>query len=223
MAFCTNCGSTMDATSHFCTKCGKSVTPAGTAPAATSAAPAAVPPIQAYTPQPPSSGGSNIGKILLIVGGVLVVIFILSIGSMVFVAHRIKSRVERARMMHDGNSNSVDFGGFKASTNKSTARDLARKIGVDMYPGASQSGDSSEAQFGNMTTASIKLTTGDSVQKVADFYKSRYSSAMSSLDGNKFSLVSDDKGGTLTVNAEDMGGETKIEIVKVSGLKIEVK
>ncbi len=213
----------MDANAHFCTKCGKSVTPAGTAPAA-AAAPAPVAPAQTYTPQaaaPASGGGNTVLKVVLIVIGVFIILGMLSAAGMMYTAYRLRRAVH---VSSSGKSGSVDFGGFKASTNNTSARDLARKIGVDLYPGATQSGDSTEAQFGNMTTASIKLTTGDSVQKVADFYKSRYSKAMfSSSEENKFSLVGDDNGGTLTITAEDMGGETRIEIVKVSGLKVEVK
>ncbi len=230
MAFCTTCGSQMDANAHFCTKCGKAVTPAGAAPVATAAAtgtasaPAPSAPVQTYPPQAaaPPSGGTSALKIVLIILGIFVFIGILSAAGLVYTAYRVKKAVH---ITADGKTGSIDFGGIKASANSTSARDLARKIGVDLYPGATQSGDSTEAQFGNMTTASIKLTTSDSVQKVADFYKSRYSNAMvTTTENGKFSLVGDDKaGGTLTISAEDEGGATKIEIVKVGGLKIEVK
>ena len=228
MAFCTYCGSTMDANAHFCTKCGKSVTPAGSSPAAAAPAPAPAapqtyaPPAQAYTPQAapaPSSGGGAL-KIVLIIIGVFVLIGMLSAAALMYTAYRVRRSIH---ITQNGKSGSIDLPGFKASTNTTSARDLARKIGVDIYPGATQSGDSAEAQFGNMTTANIKLTTSDSVQKVADFYKSRYSKAMFTSEDGKFSLVTDDNGGTLTINAEDEGGSTKIEIAKVGGLKIEVK
>lgn len=222
MAFCTNCGSTMDPNAHFCTKCGKSVTPSSEPPVSAAAQtytpPAAAP--QTYAPaQPSPSGGGNALKIVLIVVGVFVLIGVMAIAGLVVVGHHVRNRI---RASQDGRSSSVDFGGFKASTNKSNAHDLARKIGVDLYPGAQQEGDSSEATFGKMTTATIRLTTSDSVDKVASFYKSRYPSAMTSVEGSKFTMISSDNNGTLTLTAEENGGETAIDISKVSGIKIDV-
>ena len=228
MAFCTNCGSTMDANAHFCTKCGKSVTPSATAPAATAAAPAQsyAPPAQTYTPQAvaPSSGGSNVLKIVLIVVGVFVLIGVLSAAGMIYTAHRIRNRIRNGiYVSQNGKDSTVDTPFGRASTSKSDARSVARQIGVDVYPGA-EGGESSTAQFGNMTTASLKLTTDDSLDKVAAFYKSRFPNAMVSQEGsNKFTLVGGDKDGTLTITAESYGSGTRIEIAKVGGLKINVQ
>lgn len=228
MAFCTGCGSNMDANAVFCTKCGKSATPAGDTtsgaapPAQTYTPPPAAP--QTYTPAPPSASSGGGLKIVLIVIAVIVGLMILGIGTVSFVGYHAAKRMrERVRASQDGRSSSVDFGGgFKASTNQTSARDLARKIGIDLYPGAHQQGDSSEATFGKMSTATIRLTTSDSVDKVASYYKSRYPSAMTSVEGSKFTLISSDNSGTLTLTAEESGGDTAIDISKVSGLKIDV-
>ena len=227
MAFCTNCGSNMDANAHFCTSCGKSVTPVSDAPSAaavpaqTYTPPPAAP--QTYTPGQPSSSGGGL-KIILIVIAVIIGLLILGIGTVSYIGYHAAKRMrERVRASQDGRSSSVDFGGgFKATTNATSARDLARKIGIDLYPGAQQQGDSSEATFGKMSTATIRLTTNDSVDKVASFYKNRYPSAMTSVEGSKFTLISSDNSGTLTLTAEESGGETAIDISKVSGLKINV-
>ncbi len=224
MAFCTNCGSSMDANAQFCAKCGKSATAAG-APGVAAAAPVqSYPPsatsAQSYTPVPASSGGGNVLKIVLVIVGVFVLIGILSIGGLIYTAHRIRRGIHVAQ---DGSNSSVDFGSFKASTNRTNARDLARKVGVDPYPGATQRGDSSEATFGKMTTATMRFTTSDSVDKVASFYKSRYPNASVMNDGSKFSLVGTDNDGTITINAQDEGGATKIDISKVSGIKIDAQ
>ena len=219
MAFCTNCGANMDPNAQFCTKCGKNVTPSATAPSAAAAAPAAyAPSAQGYTPAQPSSGGSKVLIIILVVIGVFVLIGALSIGGMVYFAHHVRNRMHVAQ---DGKNSSVDFGGFKASTNTTNARDLAHKAGIDLYPGATQHGESSEAQFGNMTTATIHLVTNDSVDKVGDFYQSRYPRAIVSHEDGKTSLVATDNTGTLTINIEPEDGQTAIEIAKVGGLKIE--
>ncbi len=210
----------MDANAQFCPKCGKSATP-GATPAGTPAQ-SYVPPAaaaQSYSPAPASSGGGNVLKIVLVIVGVFVLIGIISIAGLVYTAHRIR------RGMHvsqDGRNSSVDFGGFKASTNSMSAKDLSRKIGVDLYPGAKQQGDSSVAQFGKMTTATMQLTTSDSVDQVAAFYKSRYPNAMVSMDNSRFSLSGTDNDGTLSISAHDEGGDTRIEISKVSGIKVNV-
>ena len=211
----------MDANSHFCTSCGRSVTPAGAAGTA-AAAPAQTytPPAQTYTPAPQSAGGGNVLKIILVIVGVFVLIGVLSLAGLIYTAHRIRRGIHVAQ---DGSNSSVDFGGFKASTNRTSARDLARKMGVDLYPGATQQGDSSEATFGKMTTATMRLTTHDSVDRVASFYKSRYPNASVMTEDSKFSLVGTDNDGTITINARDEGGDTRIEISKVTGMKINVQ
>lgn len=222
MAFCTNCGSTMDATAHFCTKCGKSVTPSATAPgaaAAPSPAPSYAPPAQAYTLQAqPASGGSNVLKIVLIVICAFVLLGVLLAAGGIYTAYRMRKAIHVAQ---DGRKSSVDFGGFKASTNKTDAHDLARKMGVDLYPGVVQTGDSAEVQFGNMITATIKVSTNDSVERVAEFYKSRYPKAIVSTQGSEhFTLVAgQDQGENLTINARDAGGSTEIEIAKVGATR----
>lgn len=221
MAFCTSCGSNMDANAHFCPKCGKSVQPAAATPAAAAApAPSSMPPVQAYVPPPSKSGGSGVLKVVLIVIGVFVLIGVMSVAGLMYTAYRVRRSFH---VTQDGNNATVDFGGgFKASANNGgNAAELARKVGVDLYPGASSGGETSEAQFGNMKTATIKLTTNDSVQQVGDFYKSRYANAMvSTRDANEFTLVSTTNDGTITITARNSGGPTSIEIAKVSGIKI---
>ena len=228
MAFCTNCGSTMDSNSHFCTKCGKAVstTPAGTAAVGTAPAQTYTPPAQTYTPgtPAPSGGGSNVLKIVLIVLGIFVFLGILSTAGMIYAAHKIKNRIRSSvYATENGRNTTVDTPFGRATTSHSDARTVAHQMGVDVYPGA-QGGESSTAQFGNMTTATIKLTTSDSVEKVASFYKSRFPNAMmTSNDNGKFTLVGSDKEGTLTITAEPAGDQTRIEIAKVGGLKINVQ
>lgn len=228
MAFCTNCGSTMDTNAHFCPKCGKSVSTAssGTAAAATAPAQSYTPPAQTYTPgvATPSSGGGNVLKVVLIVVGVFVFLGILSVGGMIYAAHRIKERIKNnVYVRQNGADSTVETPFGRASTTHSDTKTVARQMGVDVYPG-SVGGESSTAQFGNMTTASIKLTTSDSVDKVAAFYKSRFPNAMmTSNDNGKFTLVGGDKEGTVTITAEPDGDQTRIEIAKVGGLKINVQ
>lgn len=227
MAFCTNCGSTMDATAHFCPRCGKAANPAATTSAAAAAAPAqsytpGAP--QTYTPPPPSAGSSNVLKIILGGIAVFVVIGILCTAAMLYVVHKVRDRVRNGvHITQNGRDSVVDTPFGRATTSQTDARSVARQIGVDLYPG-SVGGESSTAQFGSMTTASLKLTTSDSVDKVASFYKSRYPHAMVTTEGSdKFTLVSSENDGTLTLTAQSYGSETRIDIAKVGGLKINVQ
>lgn len=214
MAFCTSCGSAMDANALVCPKCGKTLAAAS---AAAAPAPAQVAPVP-----PPTSSGAN--TVLKIVGAILVVVIVmamLGIGSIVYFAHRMKHRIHVAQ---NGASNSVDFGPFKASTNSMSAAELASKIGVDLYPGATQQGETAEAEIGKMTTATMKLTTTDSVEKVAAFYRERYPHATAVKESSdRFTLASADSNGTLTIKAMSMGSETLIEIAKVGGVRIDVQ
>ncbi len=225
MAFCTNCGANMDPNAHFCTKCGKTVSAAAppVAPSAPAAGQTYTPPPQTYTPQTytpaPQSGGSGVGKILLIIAAVLCVIFVLSVLGIVAAIHRAHRFRDRTFVTHNGRDSSVTTPFGRASTSHGDAKDVARQIGVDVYPGA-EGGESSTAQFGNMTTASVKFTTPDSVDKVAAFYKTRMSGAMVTQDSSHFSMVGSDKNGTITITAQDNGSGTNIEIAKVGGIKI---
>jgi hypothetical protein len=219
MAFCTSCGSSMDPNALVCANCGKSISPASTSATAAAAAPA-----QAQAAVAPPASSSGAGTLLKILGVLVVVVVLfgmIGIGSIVYFAHRMKHRVHVAQ---NGSSNSVDFGPFKASTNSMSASELASKIGVDLYPGATQQGETAEAEIGKMTTASMKLTTTDSLEKVASFYRQRYPHATAVKENtDRFTLATADSNGTLTIKAESMGSETLIEIAKVGGIKIDIE
>ena len=94
--FCGNCGATL--TGVFCNKCGARAqeTPAQPQPAAP---PVAQPPAPAFQPVavPQAAGaakkGSGLGKILLIVGGVLLVLFVLGVGAAVYGVYWVKHKV----------------------------------------------------------------------------------------------------------------------------------
>jgi hypothetical protein len=212
----------MDPNSHFCTKCGNQVTPSAVAPAANPAQ-SYTPPPQIYAPQAQPNSGGGAMKIVLIVLGVLVVIGLLGIIGVIGVVHHARRRfINHSYITENGRNSSVETPFGRASTSQSDAKSVARQIGVDVYPGA-KGGESSTSQFGKMTTASVKLTTPDSVDRVAAFYKSHYPHAMVSQEAeNKFTLVNSDDQGTLTIEAENDGDATRIEISKVGGLKINV-
>jgi len=91
--FCVSCGAPL--TGAFCNKCGaRAVTPSARAQPTPVQAQAAVQPapaaVQAAAAPAKSSG---VGKILLIVGGVLLVLFVLGVGAAVYGAYWVKHKV----------------------------------------------------------------------------------------------------------------------------------
>jgi len=88
--FCGNCGATL--AGSFCNKCGTRA-PEASAPVGQPATPAAAAPVQIApqaTPQAaiqpagssaPPAKGSGLGKVLLIVGGVLLLVFVIFAGA----------------------------------------------------------------------------------------------------------------------------------------------
>jgi hypothetical protein len=91
MAHCTNCGNPLAPGSAFCTHCGARASSPGAQPPAGPPRPAP----GAYPPPPPAKGG-GIGKILLIVGGVVVLLGVLAIGGLVATGFWVKKKVETA-------------------------------------------------------------------------------------------------------------------------------
>ncbi len=91
--FCVSCGSPM--TGPFCNKCGARAVPPSTSVAQPVAASAA--PVQAAVPASQTAGtatkGSGLGKALAIVGGVLVLLFVIGIGAAIYGVYWVKHKV----------------------------------------------------------------------------------------------------------------------------------
>lgn len=91
--FCVSCGSPM--TGAFCNKCGARAVPPSTSVAQPLAASAA--PVQAAVPASQIAGtaakGSGLGKALAIVGGVLVLLFVIGIGAAIYGVYWVKHKV----------------------------------------------------------------------------------------------------------------------------------
>ncbi len=211
MAFCTSCGSMMDDNAHFCTKCGKTVSPlvASSGPsAAAKPAPIAAAPVPA---QPQSSG---VLKIILIVVAVLVLLGILVVAGIVYGAYHMRKNM---RISQHGNSTTIETPFGKVSGGAVDSSEAMSKIGVDIYPGASQVGQASAATLGNLSTVNVVLTTGDSVEQVADFYRKRFpKTVVTSSNEDRFSLVARDADSTITIAAERNAGGTRIAISKMT-------
>jgi hypothetical protein len=206
MAFCNSCGASLDPGTRFCNKCGAAVSSAPSVGAA-AAPPAAV-------PAPPQGGGSGVLKVILIVVGVFVILGVLAVSTVAFIGWRV------ARNMHvkqEGNHVKVDtpFGSVETSRNP---EEMARDLGVDIYPGArAEKNGSATASFAGIRTASAVFKSSDSVDQVSTFYKAKFPNAMvTTSDENRCKIIAQDDKNMTTIDIQADDGQTKIQITHVS-------
>jgi len=205
MAFCNSCGTTLNPGAKFCNKCGATIGTGPSVPAVSqsAAAPAA----------PPASAGGGALKVVLIVGAVIVGIGILAIVSVVFIGYRF---AKSAHVSQEGERVKVEtpIGTFSANDTDQALKDL----GAEVYPGAeAQKKGTATATFGSLHTVAANFQTSDPLDKVCDFYKSKYPSAtVTTAQQNHCSIVSAGQNNSITINIEADGGVTRISIANVS-------
>jgi len=129
--FCVTCGAPL--TGAFCNKCGaRAVAPSAPAqptpvqakPSVQSAPPAAIQPVTA-------AKGSGVGKILLIVGGVLLMLFVLGVGAAVYGAYWVKHKVTAYKeAVTGGSSETVKVVANGNSCKLLSTADLQQVLGV---------------------------------------------------------------------------------------------
>lgn len=208
MAFCNSCGATLNAGTKFCNKCGAAV------PAGPAAPGAALSPLAPGPPAPPpSKGGSSALKIILIIFAIVVGLGIIGVGTFSYFVYRV---AKSAHVTQKGDSVKVDtpFGSFSANDPEQTVKEL----GVDVYPGAQvqKAGTASVTVFG-VHTVTANFESGDSVDKVCDFYKAKFPNAnIKSSDQNQCSIVAGDQGTSTTVSVQSSGDGCKFQIVALS-------
>src|ERR1051326_5801952 len=212
MAFCNSCGATLSAGTKFCNKCGAPQADAVASPGATTtplAAPATV-----MAPAPPPSTGGGALKIILIVIAVIVGIGLLAMVTCGVVVHR---ALKNSHVSQSGDSVKADtpFGSFATSKDP---EQIAKDIGVDLYPGAEmQKNASASVTMGSIHTVTAVLLSSDSVDKVCTFYKEKFPNAtVTSSDQNRCNLVSNDQKNMITINIDADGDSTKLQITNVS-------
>jgi CRISPR/Cas system CMR subunit Cmr4 (Cas7 group RAMP superfamily) len=203
MAFCNSCGAALAEGTKFCNKCGAVV--AGSAAAASGQPPAA--------PAPASKGGSSALKIILIVIAVFVVIGILGMVTCGIVLHHI---AKHSHVTQHGDKVKVEtpFGTINANDPEQAVKDL----GIEVYPGAeAQKAGSADLTFGSVHTVTANFTSSDSVNKVCDFYKSKFPAAnVKTYDPNRCTIVSEDSRNVITVNVQTSGDTTRFQITSVT-------
>ncbi|HEY3973980.1 MAG TPA: zinc ribbon domain-containing protein [Candidatus Sulfotelmatobacter sp.] len=207
MAFCNSCGAALDAGTKFCNKCGAAV-------AAAPAAPAVTPMASAPAPVPASTGGGGALKIVLIVIAIIVGLGILSVGAFSFFVYRI---AHSAHVSQNGEDVKIDTPFGSVNSSKDPAQ-VAKDLGVDIYPGAeAQKNGNATMTFGNVRTVTASFTSGDALDKVCDFYKSKFPNAMTtSADQNRCTVISNDHKNMITIALEAHGDTTKITISNVT-------
>src|SRR5271169_2283969 len=203
MAFCNSCGATLNAGTKFCNKCGAAV-PAG--PGVTSSP---LPPAP-----PPSKGGSGALKIILIIIAIIVGLGILTVGAFSFFVYRV---AKSAHVTQKGDSVKIDTPFGSLDTSQDPAQ-VAKDLGVDTYPGAQlQKNGTASMTFGNMHTVTASFETSDPVDKVCDFYKSKFPNATTtSSEQNRCSIISGDQKNMITISVQGSGDVTKIVIANVN-------
>jgi len=124
---------------------------------------------------------------------------------------------QRSHVRQEGDHVKVEtpFGTVESSQDPQAA---VRDLGVELYPGARvlKSGAAS-ATFGGMHTASANFETGDSVDKVASFYKARFPNAMvTTSDDNHCTIVANQGKNLITINIQGAGDRSEIRIANIT-------
>jgi hypothetical protein len=212
MAFCNSCGTNIVPGTRFCSKCGAAILTSSLPPAAAASTPPAPSTIPAVTPAPTSGGGAL--KAILIVVGVLVLVGILGVTSVAFFAWRI---AHHSHIRHDGDNVKVETPFGTVETTKDP-QEAAHTLGVDIYPGAQVLREgATSATFGTVHTASLNFESSDSMDKVCNFYKSKFPNAMvMTSDANQCTIVSNDQKNMITVNIKAERDKTRIVISNVT-------
>jgi len=213
MAFCNSCGASLAPGIRFCNKCGAAILASSPPPNVATPVMAGSTIPAASVPAASTGQGSGALKVILIVVGVIVLLGILSLGSVAFFAWRI---AQRAHVRQDGNNVKVEtpFGNVETTQDP---HDAARNLGVEIYPGAEVLKDgSASASFGGVHTASVSSESTDSVDKITSFYKAKFPNAMvTSSDAGRSTIIAKDHKSMITINIEAEGGKTKIQITNV--------
>ncbi|HEY6273418.1 MAG TPA: zinc ribbon domain-containing protein [Terriglobales bacterium] len=205
MAFCNSCGASLDAGTKFCNKCGA----AASAPAAGGVAAPAAP-----SPAATQGGGSGVLKVILIVVGVFVILGVLAVSTVAFIGWRVAHNLH---VKQEGDHVKVEtpFGSMETPKNP---EDIARDLGVDIYPGAqAQKNGAATVTFAGIHTASGTFESNDSVDQVSAFYKAKFPNAMvSTSDQNRCTIIQQDPKNMTTINIQGEDGRTKIQITHVT-------
>ena|SRR3974390_1718495 len=203
MAFCNSCGAQLAEGTNFCSKCG----------AAVSGTPGGIPQPIAPGP-PPSSGSSSALKVILMIVGVIVLIGILGMVTCGIIVHR---AIKSAKFSQKGDNVKVEtpFGSVETSNDP---QKVADELGVEVYPGAQvQKAGTASVTFGSLHTVTGVFESNDAVDKVCDFYRSKFPNAnVQSSDQTHCSIVSGGQANSTTVTVDSSGDGSRLTIVRLT-------
>jgi hypothetical protein len=167
---------------------------------------------QPVQPVPPKGGGGAL-KIILIIVGILVLLGLIAGSVIAYIGYR-ASRAVRV----DANGNTtVETPWGKVSTNNDTEK-IARELGVPVYPGAKQLDGSGAVAFGdNLSFGNAEFETGDSLEKVQQFYKQQLPKAIiTPVDENQCAIQAVTSKSMVTISLERADDKTIIRMVKAA-------
>ena len=218
--FCVSCGSSMDESLRFCTKCGAQL---GSMPVPTSA------PVPGHTPvqptavggAPPKTARSPLLKVLLIVVGFFAVVTVLGIGSCFYIGYRARRNFQESANIDGSKSVRIQTDRGRVTIGEITSGEAAKNATVDIppYPGATPTERGSAISVGGQRgISSQEYLTVYPVEKVVAFYKDKLSSKASIVQaqGNaEFTLLTENGISTVTVKHDEDTGKTQIVIARM--------
>jgi hypothetical protein len=179
--------------------------------AATGASAAAAPAPAQVAPQPPQKSGGAL-KVVLVIFGVLVLLFIVGIAGVVGFGYYVAKQARVHQTTEGGTKIETPFGNIEADDPAKTAE----KMGIEVYPTAEAvKNGAGSISLGEFSAGSAQFESTDSVEQVADFYKQQYPRALhTENDGNhSFTVQSKDKVVVISLMAN--GSKTSITLSQV--------
>jgi hypothetical protein len=208
MAFCTRCGAKLDDNARFCAGCGtpmaapvSSVGGLSTSAPGASAAAAVYPAAQvAAAPAAPAKSSGAL-KVILVIAGVLLLLVVVAFAGLIYVGYRAKKALNLS------------------VTSSNNAAEVAANLGIESYPGAKVlKGSGGAVSIGGISVGGAEFETSDPVEKVAEFYRSRYpNSTLSAADDNGQSIVVAMDKSFVTIAIKERAGATRITISRMAG------
>ena len=152
-------------------------------------------------------GSTGTLKIILVIVGVIVLL----VG---FVGYRM---AKSAKVSQNGDNMKVEtpFGSMETSND---AQSVADELGIEIYPGAQvQKAGTASVTLGSLHSVTAIFETNDSVDKVCDFYRSKFPGANgASSDQNQCTIISGGSGKQTSISVQPSGDGSRFTIVKGS-------